>query len=88
MAFALQASLLDIVAHGMAGFDYARAKAVAAVPDGYEIQVRVVHIVVSLTYACSHTHTRSVWLQSAITVPLKCCLKTSALARSQVTVNR
>jgi len=38
---ALQASLMGLVAHGMAGFDYAAAKNVLRVPDDYEVMAMV-----------------------------------------------
>ncbi|MEO7424758.1 MAG: nitroreductase family protein [Fibrobacteria bacterium] len=38
MSLALQASLLGLVAHGMAGFDYGAAIEVVGLPDGYSIE--------------------------------------------------
>jgi nitroreductase len=35
---ALQGELMDLVVHGMAGFDYQKAKEVLAIPDGYTIE--------------------------------------------------
>lgn len=40
-SIALQATLSGIVAHGMSGFDFAKAKAVANVPDGYSVEAMV-----------------------------------------------
>jgi nitroreductase len=38
MSLALQASLLGLVAHGMAGFDYGAAGALIRLPDGYAVE--------------------------------------------------
>ena len=38
---ALQATELGLVAHGMTGFDFAKAKAAADIPDGYAIQAMI-----------------------------------------------
>lgn len=38
MSAALQADRMGLHAHGMAGFDYDRAKTAAGLPDGYEVQ--------------------------------------------------
>ncbi len=38
---ALQASLKGLVAHGMAGFDYARAKAELGIPDNFDVQAMI-----------------------------------------------
>ena len=38
MSIALQASLSGLVAHGMAGFDYARARTELGVPDDYDVE--------------------------------------------------
>lgn len=38
MSLALQASLLGLIAHGMAGFDYGAAGELAGVPDGYAVE--------------------------------------------------
>lgn len=38
---ALQGSILDLVVHGMAGFDYEKAKKELAVPDDYEVQMMI-----------------------------------------------
>ncbi len=38
MSLSLQASLLGLVAHGMAGFDYGAAIAAVGLPDGYSIE--------------------------------------------------
>src|SRR6202789_4424283 len=35
--FALQGSLRGLVVHGMAGFDYEKAKSELQIPDGYEV---------------------------------------------------
>jgi hypothetical protein len=40
--FALQASLRNLVAHGMQGFDYARARAELAIPQQFELHAMVV----------------------------------------------
>ncbi|HVC09584.1 MAG TPA: nitroreductase family protein [Elusimicrobiota bacterium] len=41
MSLALQASLKGLVAHGMAGFDYDKAKAALKIPDNYEVQAMI-----------------------------------------------
>ena len=41
MSLALQATLSGLVAHGMQGFDYDRAKEVLGVPDGYQVEAMV-----------------------------------------------
>ena len=38
---ALQASLKGLIAHGMAGFDYARAKAELGIPDNFDVQAMI-----------------------------------------------
>ncbi|RME77876.1 nitroreductase [Candidatus Woesearchaeota archaeon] len=38
MSFALQASLMGLAAHGMAGFDYDRAKKELNIPDGFCVE--------------------------------------------------
>jgi nitroreductase len=38
MSLALQASLLGLIAHGMAGFDYGRAIEAVGLPDGYSVE--------------------------------------------------
>lgn len=38
---ALQASLMGIIAHGMAGFDYERAKSDLKIPSGYRVEAMV-----------------------------------------------
>ena len=38
MSLALQASLLGLIAHGMAGFDYGAAGALIGLPDGYAVE--------------------------------------------------
>lgn len=39
--FALEGAMRGLVVHGMAGFDYARAKTELQIPDGYEVQAMV-----------------------------------------------
>ena len=39
---ALQASLLDLVAHGIEGFDYERARGVLRVPEAYAVEAMMV----------------------------------------------
>ena len=41
MSLALQASLLGLVAHGMAGFDYDRARVELGVPDEYAVEAMI-----------------------------------------------
>ena len=41
MSLALQASAMGLVAHGMAGFDYARARTALNVPDDYNIEAMI-----------------------------------------------
>jgi nitroreductase len=41
MSLALQASLMGLVAHGMAGFDYDRAKVELGVPDEYAVEAMI-----------------------------------------------
>lgn len=41
MSLALQATLKGLVAHGMQGFDYDRAKEVLGVPDSYQVEAMV-----------------------------------------------
>jgi nitroreductase len=41
MSLALQASLLGLVAHGMAGFDYDRARVELGVPDDYAVEAMI-----------------------------------------------
>ena len=38
MSLALQAQILGLVAHGMAGFDYERAAALVGLPEGYAVE--------------------------------------------------
>lgn len=38
MALALQGTVSGLVVHGMQGFDYEKAREVAAVPEGYEVE--------------------------------------------------
>jgi nitroreductase len=38
---ALQASKMNLVAHGMAGFDYERAKKELGVPDDYSVEMMI-----------------------------------------------
>ncbi len=39
--FALQASTMNLVAHGMQGFDYERAKSELGVPDDYSVEMMI-----------------------------------------------
>jgi len=39
--FALQGSLLELVVHGMQGFDYDKAKEVLLIPDGYQVEAMI-----------------------------------------------
>ena len=41
MSLALQASIMGLVAHGMEGFDYARARTDLQIPDGYTVEAMV-----------------------------------------------
>lgn len=41
VSFALQASLNNLYAHGMQGFDYDRAKEVLHVPDDYQVEAMI-----------------------------------------------
>jgi nitroreductase len=38
LSFALQGTLRGLVVHGMAGFDYARAKNTLGIPDGFQVE--------------------------------------------------
>ncbi|HEV7424288.1 MAG TPA: nitroreductase family protein [Candidatus Paceibacterota bacterium] len=39
--FALQASTMNLIAHGMAGFDYDRAKTELNIPDDYNVEMMI-----------------------------------------------
>jgi len=39
--FALQGSLLNLVVHGMQGFDYEKAKEILGVPDDYQVEAMI-----------------------------------------------
>lgn len=39
--FALQASEMGLIAHGMAGFDYSKAKTELAIPDDYAVEMMI-----------------------------------------------
>ena len=41
MSLALQGSLLNLVVHGMAGFDYDKAREAVALPDGYRVEAMI-----------------------------------------------
>ena len=41
MSLALQASIMDLVAHGMEGFDYDRARKDLHIPDGYTVEAMI-----------------------------------------------
>jgi nitroreductase len=41
MSLALQASIMNLVAHGMEGFDYDKARADLQIPDGYTVEAMV-----------------------------------------------
>lgn len=41
MSLALQASIMNLVAHGMEGFDYDRARTDLQIPDGYTVEAMV-----------------------------------------------
>jgi nitroreductase len=41
VSLALQGSLLNLVVHGMQGFDYDRAKKELRVPDGYQVEAMI-----------------------------------------------
>jgi len=38
MSMALQANMLGLIAHGMAGFDYGKAGEIVGLPDGYSVE--------------------------------------------------
>ncbi|KKS21312.1 MAG: Nitroreductase, partial [Candidatus Roizmanbacteria bacterium GW2011_GWC2_41_7] len=40
--FALQGSLNGFVVHGMAGFDYARARADLEIPDDFDVEAMII----------------------------------------------
>lgn len=40
-SFALQGVLMNLVVHGMQGFDYEKAKEVLGVPDGYQVEAMI-----------------------------------------------
>lgn len=42
MSFALQATFLGVIAHGISGFDYEKARLMCNVPEGYTIQAMCV----------------------------------------------
>lgn len=39
--FALQASTMNLIAHGMAGFDYEKAKTELGIPDDYSVEMMI-----------------------------------------------
>jgi nitroreductase len=41
MSLALQGSLMGLVVHGMAGFDYSRAASALAVPEGFAVEAMI-----------------------------------------------